>query len=42
MKLVSDGHDWTVEGAGSERATVAYACLDGDRLVYEVSLRSEL
>jgi len=36
MKLVSDGHNWRIEGTGSERARVAYARLDGDRLVYEL------
>ncbi len=36
MKLVSSGKSWRIGGTGSERARVAYACLDGDRLVYEV------
>ena len=36
MKLVPDGHNWRVEGHGSDRAKVAYACLDGDRLMYEI------
>jgi len=35
MKLVYDGGIWTISGIGRERATVAFACLDGDRLVYE-------
>jgi hypothetical protein len=40
MKLVSDGHNWRIEGTGSERARVAYACLDGDRLSYEIGSRN--
>jgi hypothetical protein len=36
MSLVSDNHRWKVEGPGSERARVAYAVLDHDRLVYEL------
>jgi hypothetical protein len=36
MRLISDGHNWRIEGAGRERARIAYASLDGDRLVYEV------
>jgi len=35
MKLVSLGDKWRVEGSGSERAQVAFAHVDGDRLVYE-------
>jgi hypothetical protein len=36
MTVVQDARDWHVEGAGSERARVAFARLEGDRLVYEV------
>jgi hypothetical protein len=36
MTLVRRGASWRVEGAGSERARVAYAELDGDRVVYSV------
>jgi peptidoglycan/xylan/chitin deacetylase (PgdA/CDA1 family) len=36
MNLVADGNGWKIEGSGSDRARIAYACLDGDRLVYEV------
>jgi hypothetical protein len=36
LQLVPAGTGWKIEGAGSERARLAYACLDGDRLVYEV------
>jgi hypothetical protein len=36
MKLVQKNNSWTIEGAGSERAQLAFAGLDGDKLVYEV------
>jgi peptidoglycan/xylan/chitin deacetylase (PgdA/CDA1 family) len=36
MKLVPAGNGWTICGPGSERARIAYACLDQGRLVYEV------
>jgi hypothetical protein len=36
MELVQDGKDWKIEGTGSDRARVAYAHRDGDRLVYEI------
>jgi hypothetical protein len=29
---------WTVEGKGSERARLAFASLEGDRLVYSITL----
>jgi hypothetical protein len=35
MTLVPHGNEWEVVGPCSERAQVAYATLDGDRLVYE-------
>jgi glycosyltransferase involved in cell wall biosynthesis len=34
MKLVRRADRWVVEGAGSERARVAYACLEDGRLTY--------
>jgi len=34
MTLTPSGTAWRVDGAGSERARVAYAILDGDRVVY--------
>ena len=37
MKLVSRGHDWEIVGPGKERARLAYAVLNGDRLVYELA-----
>jgi hypothetical protein len=36
MRLVADGESWRIEGPGSERARIAYARLDGDRVVYDV------
>ena len=37
MKLVGRGSDWEITGPESHRARLAYAVLDGDRLVYELS-----
>jgi hypothetical protein len=34
MRLVRHGDSWQIEGAGKERARIAWASLDGDRLVY--------
>jgi hypothetical protein len=36
MNLVPDGRGWKVEGIGSEHARVAYACVEDDRLTYEL------
>lgn len=36
MKLVSEGGKWRIEGAGKERAKVAYAILSGDEMVYSL------
>jgi len=36
MKLVNNVEGWQIQGAGAERARLAYAVLDGDRLVYEI------
>jgi hypothetical protein len=36
MRLVADGDSWRIEGPDSARACVAYATLDGDRVVYEI------
>ncbi len=36
MTLVPKGPDWAIEGPERERARVAFAVLDGDRLVYEL------
>jgi hypothetical protein len=35
MTLVPDGRGWKIKGAGSERARIAYARIDGERLAYE-------
>ena len=35
MELVPNGNAWRIAGEGSERARIAYACVDGDRLTYE-------
>jgi hypothetical protein len=37
MTLRETDSGWTIDGEGSERARVAYASLDGDRVVYNVS-----
>ena len=37
MRIVCSGGEWRIEGAGSERARLAYAVLDGDRVSYEYS-----
>jgi hypothetical protein len=36
MTLTRRGSEWRIDGQGSERARVAYAELDGDRVVYSV------
>ncbi len=36
MSVVVDGDNWRIEGAGNERARLAYICLDGDQLSYEL------
>jgi hypothetical protein len=37
MKLVSRGDEWEIVGPEKERARLAYAVLDGGRLVYELA-----
>jgi hypothetical protein len=39
MTLVERGNAWCIEGQGSDRARVAYATLEGDRVVYSVDER---
>jgi len=34
MNLVRNGQDWRIEGPGAERARLAYAHLNGERLTY--------
>jgi hypothetical protein len=36
MTLAPDGDRWRIEGVGSERATVAYAAVANDQLVFEL------
>jgi hypothetical protein len=36
LVLVPDGAGWRIEGAGSERARIAYARLEGDTIRYEI------
>lgn len=40
MKLVHESGRWLIEGAGKERARVAYARLVGDRVAYEIEQTS--
>jgi hypothetical protein len=42
MRLVHRGDGWEIDGPQNERARVAYAVLDGGRLVYEVEGTSSL
>jgi hypothetical protein len=42
MRLISTPEGWAIENPGDGRARVAYACLDGDRLAYEVDEPSAL
>ena len=37
LQLVQKGDDWEIQGAGKERARIAYAIRGGDRLIYEVA-----
>ena len=37
MRLVPAGTGWRIDGTGSNRARLAYAQLEGDRLVYELA-----
>jgi len=36
MNLIQKDGDWVIEGPEKERARIAYAALDGDRLVYDL------
>lgn len=36
LSLVREGDSWRIEGKGSERARLAHAVLDNDRLTYEI------
>ena len=37
MRLVQDGTRWQIEGDGKERARIAYARIEGERLAYRVA-----
>jgi len=37
LRLVQKGSAWEIEGPGAERARIAYAVREGDRLAYEVA-----
>lgn len=37
LKLIKRRGNWEIEGQGKERARIAYAVLDGNRLVYEMA-----
>jgi hypothetical protein len=39
MTLTRNGDEWTIQGEGSDRARVAFASLDGDRLVYSFAAK---
>jgi hypothetical protein len=41
MKVVQKGSRWEIEGPEAERARIAYAVVDGNRLVYEVADASD-
>jgi glycosyltransferase involved in cell wall biosynthesis len=41
MKLIASGDGWKIEGPDSDRARLAYATVDGERLVYTVDDSSE-
>lgn len=36
MRLVRNGSGWAIEGYGKERACIAYASIEGDKIVYSV------
>jgi hypothetical protein len=40
MKLISDGGRWRIEGPAADRARIAYAQLENERLVYRIENHS--
>jgi hypothetical protein len=36
MNLVNAGASWRIEGRGSERARIAYAILENDKITYQI------
>jgi hypothetical protein len=41
MQLVQDGDALRIEGEGAERARIAYAAIEGDRIVYQLPATAE-
>jgi len=42
LRLVKEGSSWQIDGPDKHRARIAYATLDGDRVVYTLDGQSEL
>jgi hypothetical protein len=42
MKLMFEDGLWRIEGRGSERARIGFACIEDNRIVYKVGQNSEL
>lgn len=42
MRLVKNGDTWIIEGPDKNRARVAYAALQGDRVVYNLSTQNQV
>jgi hypothetical protein len=40
MELTNEGGGWRIQGEGSERADLAFAVLENDRIVYQVDRRA--
>jgi hypothetical protein len=40
MEIIQEGGSWRIEGEGSERAGLAFAVLENDRIVYEIDRRA--
>jgi hypothetical protein len=42
MSVVRHGNGWRIEGTGKERAQLAFATLDGDRLAFTIEGQPQL
>jgi hypothetical protein len=42
LRLVRNGSGWSIEGDGKERARIAYASLEGDKIVYGRGEREQI
>jgi hypothetical protein len=42
MRLVREDGVWRIEGRGHERARIAYACVEGDQLVYTLPATAKI